>query len=69
VKIVTLNRLNRAVSDVTFGDGKRFTDVCLCPALLKYFGKPPKHIAATVTPYANRFKNGNKTALTRETQT
>ena len=55
--------------DVTLGDGKRFTDVCLCPALLKYFDEPPERIAATITPYANRFKIGNKTALTRETQT
>jgi hypothetical protein len=55
--------------DVTLSDGKRFTDVWLCPTLLKYFDEPPERIATTITPYANRLKIGNKTAPARETQT
>jgi hypothetical protein len=55
--------------DAMFGDGKRFTDVWLCPALLEYFDEPPERIAATVTPYSNRFKIGKNAALAGETET
>jgi len=49
--------------DVTLGDGKRFTDVWLCPALLEYFVQPPEHFAVVVTSQENRRKLGDETAL------
>lgn len=55
--------------DVTLDDGKRFTDVWLCPALLKYFDEPPEHFAVMVTPHANRRKIVDETALAQEAQT
>jgi hypothetical protein len=51
-----------ATYDLTLSDGKRFTDVWLCPALLEYYSKPPEHFAAMVTPGANRHKIMDETA-------
>ena len=58
-----------ATYDLTLSDGKRFTDVWFCPALLEYYSEPPEHFAAMVTPDANRRKIMDETALARETQT
>jgi hypothetical protein len=41
---------------VKLSDGKRFTDVWLCPALLEYYSEPPEQFAAMVTAHAGRFK-------------
>jgi hypothetical protein len=43
-----------SIYDAKLSDGTSMENVWLCPALLKYFPKPPKRLTAMVTPHASR---------------